>query len=167
MLLIESQLLHPMYPGQAPTVRRNPKACDLPRIPSQFSSSALLDLCLETEDGAKLARVFYYLMQNCNLLPTIRFIRGVSELVRQYDYCAHSLFIRQVMDLRRETGVGLISRAGAIRSTHREQGDQTRGRADHSMPWSVALRKSSKRGLARFAKYKTLFILPSAVVLLS
>ena len=34
------------------------------------------------------------------------------------------------MDLQRETGVGLIPRAGAIRSTHGERGDQTRGRAD-------------------------------------
>lgn len=82
MLLIESQLLHPMYPGQAPTVRLNPKACDLPRILSQFPSSALLALCLETEDGVKMARVFHYLMQDCNFPPTIRFIRGVSELVR-------------------------------------------------------------------------------------
>ena len=51
--------------------------------------------------------------------------------MRQYGYRARSLLvIRQDMDLRRETGVGLIPRAGVIRSTHGERGDQTRGRAD-------------------------------------
>jgi UDP-glucose:glycoprotein glucosyltransferase len=34
---------------------------------------------VETEDGVKMARVFYYLTQNYGRLVTIRFFRGVRE----------------------------------------------------------------------------------------
>ena len=86
-----------MYPGQAPTVRRNMYnlvfVVDLSQPASlHFISntvSMLIDRSyparvglvpvVETEDGAKMARVFYYLTQNYNRITTTRFFRAVRE----------------------------------------------------------------------------------------
>ena len=87
-----------MYPGQAPTVRRNMFnvvfVLDLSRPASLHfilnTVSMLIDRSyparvglvpvVETEDGAKIARVFYYLTQNYGRVATIRFFRAVREL---------------------------------------------------------------------------------------
>jgi UDP-glucose:glycoprotein glucosyltransferase len=107
-----------MYPGQAPTIRRNlfniMVASDLSRPESlHFTAntvSMLVDRSyptrigfvpiVETEDGAKMARVFYYLTQNYGRLATIKFFRAVRKLYFRH---SHSLIIRgQVLELQGE-----------------------------------------------------------------
>ena len=88
-----------MYPGQAPTVRRNlfnmMFILDLSRPESLHFAANTIPMLIdrsyptrigfvpvvETEDGMKMARIFYYLTQNYGRLPTIRFIRGVREFI--------------------------------------------------------------------------------------
>jgi UDP-glucose:glycoprotein glucosyltransferase len=83
-----------MYPGQAPTIRRNlfnvMVVLDLSRPESlHFTISMLVDRSyptrigfvpiVETEDSMKMTRVFYYLTQNYGRLATIKFFRSVRE----------------------------------------------------------------------------------------
>ncbi|KAF8268079.1 UDP-glucose:Glycoprotein glucosyltransferase-domain-containing protein [Lactarius quietus] len=91
-------LLHPMYPGQMPTVRRNMFNVIFVLDMSQPSSlhftantiSMIIDRSyparvglvpiVETEEGAKMARVFYYLTETYGRVSTIRFFRAVMDL---------------------------------------------------------------------------------------
>ncbi|KAH9162492.1 UDP-glucose:glycoprotein glucosyltransferase-domain-containing protein [Lactarius sanguifluus] len=91
-------LLHPTYPGQAPTVRRNMFnvvfVFDLSRSASLHfitnTISMLIDRSypirlgivpiVETEEGARMARVFYYLMENYGRGATMRFFSAVLDL---------------------------------------------------------------------------------------
>ena len=77
-----------MYPGQAPTVCCNINIMfilDLSRklaLYGEYHHDAhrpLLPTIVETEDGVKMARVFYYLVENYGRLLMIRFICGVGE----------------------------------------------------------------------------------------
>ena len=92
-----TKLLRPMYPGQAPTVRRNMFnivfVLDLSRPASLHFISNTMSMLInrsypvrlgivpvvETEDGAKMARLFYYLMQNYGRIATMRFFGSVRE----------------------------------------------------------------------------------------
>ncbi|KAH8978341.1 UDP-glucose:glycoprotein glucosyltransferase-domain-containing protein [Lactarius akahatsu] len=91
-------LLHPTYPGQAPTVRRNMFnvvfVFDLSRSASLHfitnTISMLIDRSypirlgivpvVETEEGARMARVFYYLTENYGRGATMRFFSAVLDL---------------------------------------------------------------------------------------
>ena len=107
-----------MYPGQAPAVRRNmfnvvfvldlARPANLHFISSTFSMlinrsyPVRLGIVpiVETEEGAKMARVFYYLTQNYGRIATMRFFGAVRE---PYSRLLHSLIIlRQILDLRGE-----------------------------------------------------------------
>ena len=79
VLLIKHQLFRPMYRGQAPTISRN-----LFNVMFVLRSVTLHFTVpiVETEDSAKMARVFYYLTQNYSCLPMIRFLCAVRELIR-------------------------------------------------------------------------------------
>jgi UDP-glucose:glycoprotein glucosyltransferase len=108
-----------MYPGQAPTIRRIlfnvMVVLDLSRPESlHFTANTISMLVdrsyptridfaaiVETEDGVKMARVFYYLTQNYSRLATIKFFRSVSEPMC-IGYFTYSLFLRQVLDLQGE-----------------------------------------------------------------
>jgi UDP-glucose:glycoprotein glucosyltransferase len=86
-----------MYPGQAPTIRRNlfniMVVSDLSRPESlHFTANTISMLVdrsyptrigfvpiVETEDGAKMAKVFYYLTQNYGRVATIQFFRSVRQ----------------------------------------------------------------------------------------
>ena len=136
-----------MYPGQAPTVRRNlfnvMFALDLSQPESLHFTANTIPMLIdrsyptrigfvpivETEDSVKMARVFYYLTQNYGRLPTIRFIRGVREPILTTIVPTHYSTSGRG-SARREGGVGLVPRAGAIRSTRGERGDPRRRRAD-------------------------------------
>jgi len=87
-----------MYPGQAPTVRRNMYnvvlVLDLARSSSlhfiSFTLSRLIDQSypvrfgivpiVETEEGLKMAKVFYYLTQNYGRQQTMRFFNSVLSM---------------------------------------------------------------------------------------
>jgi UDP-glucose:glycoprotein glucosyltransferase len=86
-----------MYPGQAPAVRRNMfnivSVLDLARpatwhfisntIPMLINRSYPVRLgilpIVETEEGAKMARLFYYLTQDYGRVATMRFFGAVRE----------------------------------------------------------------------------------------
>lgn len=93
-----SKLLRPMYPGQVPTVRRNMYnvvlVLDLARSSSlHFISSTLSRLIdhsypvrfgivpiVETEEGLKMAKIFYYLTQNYGRQQTLRFFNSLLSM---------------------------------------------------------------------------------------
>jgi len=90
-----NKLLRPLFPGQAPTVRRNMYnvvlVFDLSRpFCLHFIANTLSMLIdrsypvrfglvpiIETEDGAKMAKVFYYLVQNYGRQATMQFFSSV------------------------------------------------------------------------------------------
>ena len=93
-----TKLLRPLYPGQAPTIRRNMYnvvvVFDLSR-PSSLrvitnTLSMLIDRLfpvrfgivpiVETEDSVKMAKVFYYLAQNYGLPATTGFFGSVRTI---------------------------------------------------------------------------------------
>ena len=93
-----TKLLRPLYPGQAPTIRRNMYnvvvVFDLSR-PSGLrfitnTLSMLIDRLfpvrfgivpiVETEDSVKMAKVFYYLVQNYDRRATMGFFGSVRSI---------------------------------------------------------------------------------------
>jgi hypothetical protein len=93
-----TKLLRPLYPGQAPTIRRNMYnvvvVFDLSR-PSSLrfitnTMSMLIDRLfpvrfgivpiVETEDGVKMAKLFYYLVQNYGRRTTMGFFSSVRTV---------------------------------------------------------------------------------------
>jgi UDP-glucose:glycoprotein glucosyltransferase len=108
-----------MHLGQAPTICRNllniMLILDLsPPESLHFTANTILMLVdrsyltrigfvpiVETEDGVKMARVFYYLTQNYGRLATIKFFRSVREHICT-GYYTYSLFPWQVLDLQGE-----------------------------------------------------------------
>jgi UDP-glucose:glycoprotein glucosyltransferase len=92
------KLLRPLYPGQAPTVRRNMYnvvvVLDLSRPSSlRFIANTLSMLIdrlfpvrfgivpiVETEDGVKMAKVFYHLVQNYGRRATMGFFSSVRTI---------------------------------------------------------------------------------------
>jgi UDP-glucose:glycoprotein glucosyltransferase len=105
-MLTLNKLLRPMYPGQIPTVRRNMfnavLVFDLARPSSlRFITDTLTMLIdrlfpvrfgivpiVETEEGVKMAKVFYYLMQNYGRQRTMRFFASVRGMC----FCASLLY---------------------------------------------------------------------------
>lgn len=98
-----TKLLRPLYPGQAPTIRRNMYnvvvVFDLSR-PSGLrfitnTLSMLIDRLfpvrfgivpiVETEDSVKMAKVFYYLVQNYGRQATMGFFGSVRTIC--FCYC--------------------------------------------------------------------------------
>ncbi|KAI9428853.1 UDP-glucose:glycoprotein glucosyltransferase-domain-containing protein [Lactarius indigo] len=91
-------LLHSMYPGQAPTVRRNMFnvvfVFDLFRPASLHFITNTVSMLIqrsypirlgivpvvETEEGARMARVFYYLTENYGRVATMRFFSAILDL---------------------------------------------------------------------------------------
>ncbi|KAH9024388.1 UDP-glucose:glycoprotein glucosyltransferase-domain-containing protein [Lactarius pseudohatsudake] len=99
-------LLHPTYPGQAPTIRRNMFnvvfVFDLSRSASLHfitnTISMLIDRSypirlgivpiVETEEGTRMARVFYYLTENYGRGATMRFFSTGGEEALSFDVLA-------------------------------------------------------------------------------
>jgi UDP-glucose:glycoprotein glucosyltransferase len=93
-----TKLLRPLYPGQAPTIRRNMYnvvvVFDLSRPSSlRFITNTLSMLIdrlfpvrfgivpiVETEDSVKMAKVFYYLVQNYGCRATMGFFGSVRTI---------------------------------------------------------------------------------------
>ncbi|TFK82573.1 glycosyltransferase family 24 protein [Polyporus arcularius HHB13444] len=90
-------ILRPMYPGQFPTLKRNifnvVLAVDLSQLSSiDFIASTVQAVIerrmpfrwgvaplVETEDGARMARLYYYLLQNFGPTETLAFLRTLSQ----------------------------------------------------------------------------------------
>jgi UDP-glucose:glycoprotein glucosyltransferase len=93
-----TKLLRPLYPGQAPTIRRNMYnvvvVFDLSRPSSlRFITNTLSMLIdrsfparfgivpiVETEDSVKMAKLFYYLVQNYGRRATMGFFSSVRTI---------------------------------------------------------------------------------------
>ncbi len=93
-----TKLLRPLYPGQAPTIRRNMYnvvvILDLSRPSSlRFITNTLSMLIdrlfpvrfgivsiVESEDSVKMAKVFYYLVQNYGRRATMGFFGSVRTI---------------------------------------------------------------------------------------
>ena len=106
-----------MYPGQAPTVRRNMYnvvlVLDLARQSSLHFISHTLSMLIdhsypvrfgivpivENEEGLKMAKMFYYLTQNYGRQQTMRFFNSVLSM---YFYC-HFHSPRLILDMLGET----------------------------------------------------------------
>jgi hypothetical protein len=102
-----TKMLRPLYPGQAPTIRRNMYnvvvVFDLSRPSSlRFITNTLSMLIdrmvpvrfgivpiVETEDSVKMAKVFYYLVQNYGRRATMRFFDSVRTI--RFCHCLPSL----------------------------------------------------------------------------
>jgi hypothetical protein len=136
-----------MYPGQAPTIRRNlfnvMVVLDLSRPESLYFTANTISMLVdrsyptrigfvpvvETEDGVKMARVFYYLTQSYGRLATIKFFRSVREVcVRLFAPTHYSM--PGSGSAGRERRVGLVQRSGSIRSARVKRGDPRGRRAD-------------------------------------
>jgi hypothetical protein len=93
-----NKLLRPMFPGQVPTVRRNMYhvilVFDLARSSSLHFITNTLSMLIdhlypvrfgivpvvETEEGVKMAKVFYYLVQNYGRQKTMAFFSSVRGM---------------------------------------------------------------------------------------
>ncbi|KAL6299204.1 glycosyltransferase family 24 protein [Sparassis latifolia] len=91
-------LLRPMYPGQFPNVKANlfnvVLAVDLSRSSSlHFISTSVSNIIsrsfparfgivpiVETEEGARMARLFYYLIENFGRAKTMSFLKSLSQI---------------------------------------------------------------------------------------
>jgi hypothetical protein len=107
------KLLRPLYPGQAPTVRRNMYnvvlLLDLARPFSlRFITNTLSMLVdrlfpvrfgivpiVETEEGVKMAKVFYYLVQNYGRQKTMGFFSSVRNIC--FSHCSHLCSVRSLI----------------------------------------------------------------------
>src|SRR6201996_7229612 len=108
-----TKLLRPLYPGQAPSIRRNMYnvilVVDLARPSSlRFITNTLSMLIdrlfpvrfgiipiVESEEGVKMAKVFYYLVQNYGRRTTMGFFSTVRTMC--LSHCYHSCYVRFLM----------------------------------------------------------------------
>jgi Thioredoxin-like domain len=131
-----TKLLRPLYPGQAPTIRRNMYnvvlVFDLARLSSLRFITNTLSLLIdrsfpvrlgivpivETDEGVKMAKMFYYLVQNYGRRATMGFFSSVRTICFASHY-SHS-YTLDPRSVRRQEAAGLDSCANGIRSTRRK-----------------------------------------------
>lgn len=105
-----TKLLRPLYPGQAPTIRRNMYNAvlvfDLARLSSLRFITNTLSLLIdrsfpvrlgivpivETDEGVKMAKMFYYLVQNYGRRATMGFFSSVRTIC--FSHYSHSCYVR-------------------------------------------------------------------------
>jgi hypothetical protein len=157
-----TKLLRPLYPGQAPSIRRNMYnvvlVFDLARPSSlRFITNTLSMLVdrlfpvrfgivpiVETEEGVKMAKVFYYLVQNYGRRTTMRFFSTVRTVC--FSRCYHSCYVRSLKCLVTSSRwTGFVYKRNSKQSWQMKR----QGGKERPCPFTVslvALPMSSKRG---------------------